>query len=298
MHQFQVFMLGYCIINKNKQIQDLLAEYLRRKGLSDKAPNLLMDDVITCWFLASVFHDLASSIERINRWLGSFFGTVFPPPPAHQISEKPEELLRKMQLTIPWGNIFSIYDGIFDYYKTKLSKLIFEQALLETREVSDDIINRKLIGLLNESMIESQDHGLYAGLILLHITEDESNQIVNEASLAIALHSPRVYKKLHMRLRELDGIEKLDPKDFPFAFLLVFCDNAQQWGRPQMKKMVEDIEIKITDLKIDEYGNVVVQLDYSRPVTDTVLQKIREPWDFWENCFSDRDVCMTIRHQF
>ena len=49
-HQFQVFLLGYYMINHSGNLQNLLVEYLKEKGYSGSDEDLL-DPVITCWFL-------------------------------------------------------------------------------------------------------------------------------------------------------------------------------------------------------------------------------------------------------
>lgn len=299
LHQFQVFLSGYCIINKNGQIQRLLIDYLRKRGLS----NSDVDDVVTCWFLASIVHDLAYSIERINRWLGSYIGVMFPPPYGQKTTKKPEELIKELQLTIPWGNIFSIYDGVFDYHKTALANLICERVAVELRKKGfSKNINRDVMGLVIGSLVGYQDHGLFGGLILMHIMEGETNPIIaNEASLAIAMHSPKFYKQLKkLQEEKLKKEEKIYPQDFPFAFLLMFCDNAQQWGRPQIMELLvrgtetEKIKIKLIKMEIPpDQGSVNFQLKYSR-LTEEILEKILEPWKNWEKFMENINMTFTI----
>jgi hypothetical protein len=304
LHQFQVFLSGYCIINKNKPFRDLLAKYLAKQGL----PNAGIDDVVTCWFLASIFHDSAYSIERIQQWFGSYFGVLFRPPSRRRSSrrrdsERPEELLKELQLTIPWGNIFSLYGGALDYQKIQLIDMLCER-IGQYGKGNPRRLQRDVTRLLTDSLVKNQDHGLFGGLILRLIMEDAKTKriITNEASLAIAIHTDYVYRQLRAFFKDDQTNVKgrIDPHDFPFAFLLVFCDQAQQWGRPKFKELTRGANgdtqegIRLVSIKIPSgKGNVEFDLKYP-DVPDRVSKEIWKHWKSWKKYVKEIDVEFNI----
>jgi len=272
-HQFQVFLLGYYMINRSGNLQNLLVEYLKEKGCSGSNEELL-DQVITCWFLSSMFHDIAYPIEKTNKLLGSYLKAAFLKRDFHyEVREiTPEELLKELRLTIPWGNFLGIYDGIFDYYKTILCDLICERI--------EGDVKQNITKTLIPQIVKNQNHGLFSALILMHCSYEnlppEKKIIVREAALSMALHTPEIYREIFMAKRGL-----LSPKEFPFGFLLMFCDNAQQWRRPRLSDLMEDIQIELKKLEISD-DNISVELEYSKMPNDAIISKINEPRQSWE----------------
>lgn len=283
-HQFQVFLLGYYMINHSANLQNLLIEYLKEKGYSGSNEELL-DQVITCWFLSSMFHDIAYPIERTNKLLGSYLKAAFLkrnfPYDVKEIT--PDELLKELRLTIPWGNFLGIYDGIFDYYKTILCDLICERI--------EGDVKQRITKTLIQQIIKNQNHGLFSALILMHCSYEnlppEKKIIVREAALSMALHTPEIYREIFMAKRGL-----LSPKEFPFGFLLMFCDNAQQWKRPRLSDLMEDIQIELKKLDISD-DNISVELEYSKMPNDAIISKINEPGGSWD--FSIENIKFSIR---
>lgn len=282
-HQFQVFLLGYYMINHNANLQNLLVEYLKEKGCSESNEDLL-DQVITCWFLSSMFHDIAYPIEKTNKLLGSYLKAAFLKRDFHYEAREitPEELLKELRLTIPWGNFLGIYDGIFDYYKTILCDLICERI--------EGDVKQSITKTLIQQIVKNQNHGLFSALILMHCSYEnlppEKKIIVREAALSMALHTPEIYREIFMAKRGL-----LSPKEFPFGFLLVFCDNAQQWRRPRLSDLLEDIQIELKKLDISD-DNISVELEYSKMPHDAIISKINEPGGSWE--FSIENIKFSI----
>lgn len=277
-HQFQVFLMGYYMINRSDNLQNLLVKYLKEKGYSGSNEDLL-DPVITCWFLSSMFHDIAYPIEKTNKLLGSYLKAAFLkrdfPFDVREIT--PEELLKELRLTIPWGNFLAIYDGIFDYYKTLLCDLMCERI--------DGDVKQNITKALIQQIIKNQNHGLFSALILMHCSYEnlppEKRIIVREAALSMALHTPEIYREIFMAKSGL-----LSPKEFPFGFLLMLCDNAQQWGRPRLSDLIEDIQIELKKLKISD-NNVTIDLKYSKMPNDAIISKINEPRQSWEFTMDD-----------
>jgi len=255
-HQFEVFKLGYVIINRNKKIKEKLEGYL----------NADIDDVIKCWFLTSISHDSAYIIEGTPICVEELLNKIF------------KGKVRCVFLFEP-----SRVQG-FEYHKIKLIDLIAEKLKLTKEQTSE------LYGKISDILSDKKNHGLLSAIILLNrlITPgDESNKKIEyEAALAVALHTEDVYKELH------DLIDRfLTFEDIPFAFLLMYCDNAQEWGRPSMMSLLNQsvndkrVGVKLED--IDVKDEVKINLRYSKKIND-----IPKPDKYW----GARDVCFFIYH--
>jgi hypothetical protein len=99
---------------------------------------------------------------------------------------------------------------------------------------------------------------------------------VREAARSMALHTADIYREIFMAKRGL-----LSSKVFPFGFLLMFCDNAEQWRRPRISDLMEDIQIELRKLEISD-DNISVELEYSKMPNDAIISKINEPSQSWE----------------
>ncbi len=233
-HQFQVFLLGLYIINSNKRIQGAMKSYLETNGINGNLTN-----VIRCWFLSSVFHDFAYSMEKINDWLGEYFKTLF----------SPELVGKKLPFVFLWENLFTVER--YEYNKNILIKLIRERLNVPFESDEASGLHHSFITILmDKSDNKKKNHGLFGALVMLNelhkrnYDNPDFQKIVLEGSFSIALHALDVYQDLFY-------IQKGLLQNIPFAFLLVYCDNAQEWGRPWMNELkpgvIELDKIDITD---------------------------------------------------
>jgi hypothetical protein len=118
------------------------------------------------------------------------------------------------------------------------------------------------------AIIKIHDHGVLGALLLIKSSEKIPNRNFKEcmyAALAISLHNPDVYKDL----KEGDGSNKaksigISFESFPIAFLLVFCDTAQTFGRLETKDGVEASQypIKFFGIDINKNEKVTYKLAY------------------------------------
>ena len=67
--------------------------------------------------------------------------------------------------------------------------------------------------------------------------------------LAITLHDPGVWQ----RLKKDSTLPVLRFEDDPLSFLLIFCDNIQEWGRPSESQIGEEEKLKRFYLKNLKY---------------------------------------------
>jgi GAF domain-containing protein len=275
LHQFQVFVLGYCLINRSRPLRLLLRDALEKRGLIRADIN----DVITCWFVIAIFHDMAISIERMHAWLGDYLSLLFPPRHGAPPPAVPDGVIGEMRLTIPWGNLFAVHDGVFDYHKVRIGHSLSGHLQEELGRHGKEAINPHLTiaKIVNESTVKHQDHGFYGALILMHMMSGQLNDaLASEAALAVSMHCPHVYTRIKKELGH-----RISVAGFPFAFLLVFCDSAQQWGRPRFVELFGNSRIHLTQITASVDGAVVVHLKY--PIlTPEMVARMNEPWENWE----------------
>ena len=252
-HQFQVFLLGYYLVNKKSSLQKKLLEHLNACASSNTSYNI--NDLLRVWFVTSMFHDFAYSAGEIEKWLKRYFDRVQIPP----------------KFRIDWPDILTHYE----IEKTKLVALISRKS----GQPEDKIAKIIRDAFMKE---DDHDHGVLSGLVLMSVLHDKieatplDETLLKEICCAIVLHSDSVYSKF--------GRKQLRISKLPLAFLLVYCDSAQQWGRPRMMTLSPDIDVKLEDIIIDGCKKVETKLRYQN-VTDEqkrlVLEKTLLPTTHW-----------------
>lgn len=221
-HSFNVFILGYYILYRlNKMNPNLFT-----KDHADKP--------ILSWMLTSTFHDIAYPIQEIDYLLNTFFSSFIGINPAYSI------------------NVRDIIPNIYyDFLKIicnwhKNPKIPSVQNMQNLDLTFYNIVNAKLI---------QKDHGVISSLILLHLLGIRQDFFNSENQDFIYVHLPACHS---ICLHTLDL--KIDFTKHPLAFLLILCDEIQDWGRPTKKSNRELIyleDIKIIKLEIPEIHFVV-----------------------------------------
>ncbi len=215
-HQFQVFLSGLYIIDK---YYDVFTEQYNK-------PEII-------WLITSSFHDMAYPVQLYDKWSDDFFKKVF-----HIAEFGNVELKTKFVEE----SFLSCMSGII----TRLcSKLLQE-------DVSGDWYTKKysLVQCFYKEITELKNHCILSSISLLKIiqgryineitidgmtSEDALQNVFIPSALAIALHDYKVWGKLKDDGEWKEDKCPLPVLDFnvdPLSFLLIFCDNIQEWGRP------------------------------------------------------------------
>lgn len=211
-HSFHTFLLGFLLLSKLKLSQQ------------NKPPFPLDDYFLKKWLLTSLWHDITYAAEMGPSWLAGF------------IKGRLEFYIRADQ---DWGPILGDIDNVSAIGKLSLR---FENKSEERRLIFHTWLNKQIE--------ERHDHGVLSAILLLRDAEKQKwkldEKLVNECSLAIALHN---YHNALSGDKELIKKGKLGNdkspacklgslaiKDYPLAFLLAYCDTAQEWGRPSGKQ--------------------------------------------------------------
>ena len=231
-HQFNVFVIGYYVLNKLLGNPGKTSQYFYRSN----DPNFT-------WMLASTFHDVGYPIEQVDRWFSNVLQMFLKTDTSYKIEiEK------------------ALTPVFFEYVKylseTHMSLKFNKRERIGQPNDRDWRLNDLLL-----TNLRKKDHGVIGALSLIHslLTQEvlASNQEwldgtfpgeIMPACHAISLHnlSPKDVK--------------IDFKNYPYAFLLSLCDELQDWGRT----MTGEDHSELVELRVDFEKEV--------PVIDCILE--------------------------
>lgn len=249
-HQFQNFLLGLLIIDR-----------------LDQNNYQLPDGIYESWLLATSFHDFAYPIQKYDDWSVKFL--------KDSLSIEHCEPLGLKETYVE--NSFASRIEIF------LSEI---DSCISCKSNRVEVLNW-IRCFLYHQITDEKNHAIISGLTLLGKFKDKYKltKKVLPASVAICLHDDDIWQTLHGHRNEKvelikwpkdskDNLDKLlkakllknlDFSNYSLAFLLLLCDNIQDWGRPfrneKLNKSCEAANIRFEDIIVSS-DNVRVKLLY------------------------------------
>jgi len=266
-HPFHTFLLGYIILNK-----------VTKSGSSHKSPFPTTDDFLKQWLVTALWHDITYVAEKGPEWLEAFIR---------------KRLNIQIKAAQDWGPIVSDI-GNLDAIK-KICRC-FEQNDSERCLAFESWAIKQLTD-------KYHDHGILSSVLLMREQGKEGNEcepFIVECSLAIALHNyQQAYYEYHSRtmvgesgcrggaqeIRDpLAILGKLSITQYPLAFLLAFCDTAQEWGRPSsIRNHTEYLKYAGVEVKDEQKLEVFVHLAYEENHSDQneklKIEKLKTTWE-------------------
>jgi len=223
-HQFQVFLLGYCIIERLEECGLPFNENYK-KSLENYS-NPINDDAKIAWMFTSTFHDISFPLEKISKWLPNKLNGF--------LGEKTDNIIPQ----IPIQNIF-FEDTHYLKSVNDLSDLFDKMGFTRLKK---EFYMQKLLKLV----YSEKDHGILSSLMLLISQYRKKEEIILPSALAISLHK-RLGKKFHKKGQNIKY------EEFPLFYLLYYCDVVHEWEREDIKEnpVLEKI---IVTTNIDELG--------------------------------------------
>ena len=201
LHQFQVFLLGANIIDKFKP----------KFGNSEKIDKQ--------WLITSSFHDMAYPIQEFDNWATKFFKQTLEIEELGLTDMK--SFFVEKSLLKSTGHILNSLCGC--HLERQLSGNWLEKE-------------RPLIEFYHDIITKKKHHCVLGSIILLKQVEkaglppETIQDLFIPSVFAISIHHEVTWKKLS----ENHGFRELLFTKDPLSFLLLFCDAAQEFGRPKM----------------------------------------------------------------
>jgi hypothetical protein len=250
-HSFNVFLLGYYIINKLKE------EFPNENSLRIVAGN---HSNLT-WMLASTFHDVAYPIQETEYWLSSLF-----------------EKFLGVNPNFSFG-IGQVLPSIYTDFMKMLSKYHRSpgQGILD----SSDLLSVDW-SFYNElcSGLAQKNHGVLGALMLCHRMAVREKFLLQDSN-QINPRTPWDFLIDHMPACHAISVHALDSvpisfRKYPFAYLLVLCDEIQDWGRPSRKKKQDVICLKSIEISGTRLPNINFEIEASPKRRTRLLKTINK----------------------
>jgi hypothetical protein len=219
-HQFNVFLLGYVILNSLPAESFKLFENRCTGKQKDKA-------VFKVWFVVSLFHDTGYPLGKSGKWASDFLAQMFK----LEMDDKFPNISETLAVRL-------MRNGANDWIKNLMQSL---SKMISIGQ--DDLrkVNKRLLS--NFFNLDSED--LIASLLVIAAAEkkDIPLWIAKEAASSIILHEIKLWKDIGIKIH-------LDYQ--PFAFLLQYCDAIQEYGRSKggIKPSTLD-EWKVNSIELD-----------------------------------------------
>lgn len=191
-HQVRVALLGLYILRKGNLVELIKSNRKLFEEIGNDEKNCEF-----AWLYSSLFHDIGYPIEKIGEI---------------------ENYVRKMIRSFPDIH-FDIVSNIqyhFDYLQILKDIANFGGSLNDRTNNSASILREALIAY------HQKDHGIMSSLIVY-------NNFKNEMRKPFLLPGLQGMAMHNLKEEQLGFKIKFD--DFPFAYLLVLCDEIQEWGR-------------------------------------------------------------------
>lgn len=253
LHQFQVFLLGVIILDGifNK------FQELYKKPFKEIKKNC----VFKSWLIASTFHDFAYPLERYLKWNDTLFERLL------NTKRSPTVIgFEKLTIEKNFLEYLDQIDSLLSCYKTSENNWCCKKPHTTNEDLRRFLLNK---------IVVDRNHGVLSSLALLKKSQGEKiidqtflSTEIYPAAVAIAIHDEGIWqpfrgKKPSWRTKrlpweeEFSKINYLNHLDFssqPLSFLLIFCDTAQEFGRPKFPYSKEEFTQKpqFEDINIDK----------------------------------------------
>jgi len=321
-HSVNVFVLGLAIYAQNENYRGIFKEYILdnnhyKKYYRTPENEFSHEEFLYRWGIAALFHDIGYPFEIIGKQIDKVI----------EDGVKSISINYDVEANVDYRD-FNEFNAIvkippYDYadefrqrYKSAKVLDLFKPTDIMAHKIAKDFnFNKnqfkKLIKHLNSFvryMNENGfvDHGYFSAILVLNSYGKLIQQYVDkdkdfffypivDSATAILLHN--YYNKTLQS--KLFNLGKLDPSCSPISYLLIFCDELQEWNRrpygvlDKQKNHVNDFDVEIDEEKIivryilkngsmglgfeemkDEFINSVLDVRMIFPAKLSILPKV------------------------
>lgn len=271
-HSVNVFLLGLAIYSQNKKFRHMFELYLNDDDRLIKHFDTTHEEFFFRWGIAALFHDTGYPIEIINNQFSKFITFIAGKDEKGKPAAKPYlsyfdfekinsiENLNLNRFVLPQYIIRAI-----DQNNVSINKITDYIALniSSTLNISYDDTREKMGSFLTTMQkYQFVDHGFYSALIVMKWFGELMQKrprptclyfshILDSAS-GIFLHNAY----LNVFAKEPISLPPLNPQKHPIGFLLILCDEIQEWNRPaygiKTREMtgIDDSNVTINDREL------------------------------------------------
>ena len=254
-------------IEKIKDVQKI-SEIKRIKHITDVSPeNVSDEEFLYRWGIAALFHDIGYPIEIIGKQMKKFVKDGIK---SISVNYNVETAIEFKDFD-EFNTIRKINPSFADKYRedNPESKFLnlFKPTDIMAHKISSDFNKIDINQLINHlnSFFEIMgnngfiDHGFFSSILVLNsygfLIQKHENKIpdfffypIVDSATAILLHN---YYGNVLRKKPFE-LPVLSPQDSPLAFLLILCDELQEWNRQpygsedKKRNHVNELEIDIS----------------------------------------------------
>jgi hypothetical protein len=273
-HSVNVFLLGIAIYAQNKNYQKYFKQYVLRspyKKYYRIEGELTHEEFLYRWGVASLFHDIGYPVEIIGKQLKQFLNdsiksisSAYGAQTAIDFKDFNEfNTIVKMKTSFaddyneqyPQSKFFNMF---------KPTDIMAHKIALDFDSVDINDVAKHMdsfVDIMGESGFI--DHGFFSSILVLNsygylIQEySKSNDFffypIVDSATAILLHN--YYKNVLQK--DPFNLKELNPSKSPLAYLLILCDELQEWNRQPLgimdrqKGNVNEFELKVDDVSLD-----------------------------------------------
>ena len=276
-HSVNVFILGLAIYSQNRKFRETFIRYVKsspyEKYYKLKDGSFSREEFLYRWGIAALFHDIGYPVEIIGKQLTKFINDGI-----QSISDD-----YNVRTAIDFKN-FNQFNSIVkdDPHFTDCYRYMYPETNFLDLYKPTDIMAHKIsldLGVNPYDLAEHLDnfiyymgdkgfvdHGFFSSILVLNSYGSLMQRyyydniqkynyffypIVDSAS-AILLHN--YYRNA---MQNDFGQKQLEPSKSPIAYLLILCDELQEWNRrpigikDKKRSHVNEINIEITDDKFE-----------------------------------------------
>ena len=270
-HSVNVFILGLSIYTQNENFRDAFDAVNMDKNNYPFSYDTKHEEFFYRWGVAALFHDVGYPVEIIGKQINKFINYATEVDSNVRIKTHLEfdnfEEFNAIAEVLPRAEFTKCYYDKFPS-SAHLDLLKPIDLLAHKIHISLGIELKAITTALNnftEVMAKNGfiDHGFYSALIVLrwygfliqncNYKPDYFYFPILDSASAILLHN--YYKNVILKPPFDKG--SLSPREHPIAYLLILCDELQEWNRTaygildKKRNLAEDASLSITENRLD-----------------------------------------------
>lgn len=273
-HSVNVFLLGLAVYSQNSLYREAFMDYIIKSHYNKYYMidgEFSNEEFLYRWGIASLFHDIGYPVEIIGKQLNKFINDSVKSISGRYGADTAVDFKDFNE----FNTLIKIESDFADNYTEAYPKAKFldlfkptdimaHKIAVDFPKVNVDEVARHLdnfIDVMGENGFI--DHGFFSSILVLNsygylIQKYAKNHdfffypIVDSAT-AILLHN---YYRNVLQKKPFN-LSALHPKDSPLAYLLILCDELQEWNRAprgvmdKKRSHVNELELKIDNTRLD-----------------------------------------------